>query len=217
MIKDISATVQDNPNEGKPEIEIRDVSETVAQEGIQKWINRTNNEVVYVKGDPIIDGENMYMMTTSGKAIEMEYFANNFIQMSDEEYNPQQFAEQEQQQGYGQHDIPLQQSYSLDQPLNSKQSFQGNTQQQHTAYSQAHPQSNPKEDLIKKILKKNPPTYEVSIRWDVPPVNELNMLMEYFDVTLDDIKQAIHKNIEIDYTKLDDSLKMMLLNEYQES
>ena len=155
-----------------------------------KWTNKINGTVVNVR-DAIIQDDNMIVITDRGQ-ISGEDFSRNYIQMSDEEYDmkgnvinstSQKPVQQPKVQPKPIQPAPMMFDEKFDlpepQPIKQYEQPQYNTQN-------IDSESN---KLIKKLFSKidSKPEISIDIKWADFPANELNMLMNVFDVTKEDI------------------------------
>ena len=166
-----------------------------------KWINKLNGTVINVR-DCVINGDEMLLMTDRGQ-MSMNEFSKNYIQASSdvydekgnvirkEELDPNTFISQE----------PVMETVAKQHPQQQVKMFSDTTLAKATPNKQqvnAKPsQESEKERLIKTIFDKTPtPELSVNINWTEFPLNELSMLINYFDVTKEDIANYISKTID---------------------
>lgn len=160
-----------------------------------KWINRKTGSILNVR-DSIITGDEMVIMTDQGQ-LSMEEFSKNYIQASEDIYDnnghkigtqkveSNEFIE-EAAEPAKQNEHPAMFS-EIPKNTQNSQSIQQNTKNP----------KNEKEKLIKAIFDKTPePVIDITIDWTTFPANELNMLMNYFDVSKKDIAEYLSKSID---------------------
>lgn len=161
-----------------------------------KWINRQTGGVINVRGSITDDAGNMILMTDKGQ-LNMEEFSKFYVQASDDIYD---------ESGKVIDSKPIQSNeikFSNDEPLEAD-SIWGNKNP-----GPGKPQQVLKNfDLIDKIFKKvdSKPKADLKIEWADFPEQELSMLVNYFDVQLDEIAAYIGK-----YLINEDLLKEALL------
>lgn len=159
-----------------------------------KWINKKTGETIVIR-DSIIDGDKMILISNKGN-IDFNIFSRDYIQASDEVYD---------ESGKVIKTETVKTSEVVDKPqridvssapstISLDEEFDENgTVIVPTQHKQEKTISN--FDLIDKIFKKtqSKPTASLKIDWADFPQNELSMLVNYFDVELEDIAQYIGK------------------------
>ena len=162
-----------------------------------KWFNRQTGKIVNVR-DSIINGDEMIVITDAGQ-IPMDDFSRNYIQASNDIYD-------ESGKVIGKEDINVDEFLAQNTP--EPVSFNNNTDnsilfskpfanQEKQQTNTTNKQENEKEKLIKTIFDKTPsPKLTVNIDWTEFPKNELNMLINYFEVSKEDIAAYISKSID---------------------
>ena len=162
-----------------------------------KWINKRTGAVINVR-DSIINGDELVIITDKGQ-ISMDEFSRNYIQASNDIFD-----ESGKVIGHADADpsivvesstpntvqTPMMSSNtaSLTKPLNNKTQQTNHTTEKETE----------KEKLIRKIFDKNPaPTFTIDIDWTDFPKNELEMLINYFDISKEDIAQYLSKKVDV--------------------
>jgi hypothetical protein len=166
-----------------------------------KWINKRTGQVITAR-DSVIEGDNMVVMTDIGQ-IDMETFSRDYIQQSDEVYDAPQTqnapgtsikeitAEDPTVMAGGVNplEVPLDQIPQSTVTVHEKQVTIGHY------------------DMIDKIFVKNEtePKIKFEIEWTDFPAKELQMLVDYFDVSIDDISKYISKKF-VDQQAIVDSL-----------
>ena len=146
-----------------------------------KWINKANGTVINVRDSFIDDSNNMIILTDKGQ-LSMDEFSKYYVQASDEIYNEsgQVIDKKEADVEEIVTDLvadPIYPVQSPNQPILNKQKPQLNNF-----------------DLIDKIFKKSSWNGELKVKFDSTvdfPEQELKMLIEYFDVKIEDIANYI--------------------------
>ena len=167
-----------------------------------KWINMRTGKTILVK-DTFTEGDRMTVMCSDGRMIPMSEFSRDYVQMDESQQNAQQPTAQVTQQarpaldesllmkGMGPRpaeptkmviDMPQDTSYAMDDICVDP------------AYAEAHNISVPVGEniLVEKLLEKcKAPVITVDLKWDNAPMNELNMLKTIYDVTDEEIVDAV--------------------------
>jgi len=151
-------------------------------ESIQgKWINKRTGQVINVR-DSVIDGDNMIIISDIGN-LSMEEFSNNYIQGSDDLYN-------EQGQVIGHQEMSMEEILAVGSPAQ-----QPMYEEIKNAYpvEEAQPKNN---QIIAKIFNKleSLPEPNVEVIWDEFPEAQINTLIDFLDVTVDEISEYIYNN-----------------------
>ena len=147
-----------------------------------KWINRANGNIINVRGSMTDDSGNMILMTDRGP-LNMEEFSRLYVQASDEIYDSA---------GKVIDSKPIEVNdvkFSNDEtPLVADDIFTSTNNTSNTPKLKNF-------DLIDKIFKKieSRPIADLKIDWADFPEKELSMLVNYFDVELDEISTYIGK------------------------
>lgn len=146
-----------------------------------KWMNKRTGKAVNIR-QTIQDGDNMIIISDQGQ-IPMEVFSRDYVQVSDDIYddsgkvvgheeatNSDIGAIEEYEKIYGV-DPLVPQATSTVAPINNEQ-------------------------IIKKVFDKlsSYPQIDVNIKWDNFPEAQINTLVEFLDVNIDDISAYIIKN-----------------------
>ena len=146
-----------------------------------KWMNKRTGKAVNIR-QTIQDGDNMIIISDQGQ-IPMEVFSRDSVQVSDDIYddsgklvgheeatNSDIGAIEEYEKMYGV-DPLVPQATSTVAPINNEQ-------------------------IIKKVFDKlsSYPQIDVNIKWDNFPEAQINTLVEFLDVNIDDISAYIIKN-----------------------
>ena len=159
-----------------------------------KWINKRTGETVIIR-DSIIDGDKMILISNKGN-LSFDSFSRDYIQASDEVYDTS---------GKVIKTEAVKASEIVDKPervdlSNAPQSTVDIDEENIlTSSTAANKKDNNKNisnfDLIDKIFKKieSKPKADLKITWAGFPEKELSMLVNYFDVKLEDIAQYIGK------------------------
>ena len=154
-----------------------------------RWMNKKTGSYVNVR-DAIMQGDDMIVLTDKGQ-INGPDFSANYIQMSEEEYDMKGNVIQ----GSSKETNPA----SQPKPKQTKPSSQvrmfddevNTTIQKPVKQKQVSNINQETESikLIKKLFSKieSKPEVTIDIKWAEFPANELNMLMNVFDVTKEDI------------------------------
>lgn len=146
-----------------------------------KWMNKRTGKAVNIR-QTIQDGDNMIIISDQGQ-IPMEVFSRDYVQVSDDIYddsgkvvgheeatNSDIGAIEEYEKMYGV-DPLVPQATSTVASINNEQ-------------------------IIKKVFDKlsSYPQIDVNIKWDNFPEAQINTLVEFLDVSIDDISAYIIKN-----------------------
>lgn len=146
-----------------------------------KWMNKRTGKAINIR-QTIQDGDNMIIISDQGQ-IPMEVFSRDYVQVSDDIYddsgkvvghekatNSDIGAIEEYEKMYGV-DPLVPQVTSTVAPINNEQ-------------------------IIKKVFDKlsSYPQIDVNIKWDNFPEAQINTLVEFLDVNIDDISAYIIKN-----------------------
>ena len=146
-----------------------------------KWMNKRTGKAVNIR-QTIQDGDNMIIISDQGQ-IPMEVFSRDYVQVSDDIYddsgkvvgheeatNSDIGVIEEYEKMYGV-DPLVPQATSTVAPINNEQ-------------------------IIKKVFDKlsSYPQIDVNIKWDNFPEAQINTLVEFLDVNIDDISAYIIKN-----------------------
>lgn len=150
-----------------------------------RWINKRTGQTVNVRNS-IMDGDNMIIITDHGQISMME-FSRDYIQASDEIYDESGKVvgtEQVTPEDYGQNEDWLQIQEAMQ---------NNNVGQQFNAAPQL---SNTNEQIIKKVFDKlsSYPKIDVDIKWNEFPEAQIRTLVDYLEISIDDIAKYIIKN-----------------------
>jgi len=150
-----------------------------------KWINKLTGQVINVRNS-VIDGDNMIIISDAGQ-IMMSDFSQNYVQASDEIYD---------ESGHVVDSKPVE----ISEIVNTEQSnFVGNNAMNPSIYQDVQNLNiveNENDKIIEKVFKKikNEPIISVNIEWDDFPESQLNTLIEFLDIPMDDISSYIIKH-----------------------
>ena len=188
-----------------------------------KWINRLSGEVINVR-DSIINGDEMMLITNKGQ-ISMEDFSRNYVQASTDIYD--EHGNVIGQEDIDPSDIVMTSKQKVNNPKINKATIDRDSKLQETTeeilpedMSQitsvnntdilhtpvvSNSNNNYKEPesektrLIKTIFEKSAqPKINIYIEWAAFPKKEIEMLMNYFGVTQDEIAEYISNTIQKD-------------------
>jgi len=143
------------------------------------WMNKRTGQKVNVR-QSVQDGDNMIIITDKGQ-ISMEVFSRDYIQASDEIYN---------ESGQIIDNKPME----MDEDLSAIMDYENNTS---PTYNQVPaPVINPNDQIIKKVFDKlsSFPEVNVEIKWDDFPEAQINTLVNFLDVKIEDISAYIVNN-----------------------
>lgn len=167
-----------------------------------KFINKNTGKEIFVR-DSIDDGNRMQLVLSDGTCITMDEF-QNYVQMSDEEYDEHgnmigiaKTSTLNNTQSKPSIDTDLLFAGMGEQPKERKEEIVvEDTPYGVTSIVQAAPvqnKVNPKLEMINKILDKSEaPEIQVLINWPNKPEKEFDMLKTFFDVTNEDIAEAVY-------------------------
>ena len=179
-----------------------------------KWINRLTGNIINVR-DSIINGDEMVLITDKGQ-VSMDDFSRNYVQASTDIYDDKgNIIGQEE---IDPNDIVMSSKQINNPKLKNAQQLGGDIQEDDMSQIMSvnntevnalttpvvpvqtqkaqEPQSE-KIKLIKTIFDKcSQPEINLDIEWAAFPKNELEMLMNYFGVTQEEIAEYISNSIE---------------------
>ena len=163
-----------------------------------KWVNKRTGQVINVR-DAIIEGDNMIVISDLGQ-IDMNDFSRDYIQQSDEVYEAPKIPQAPTatigeiikedptivSDGVNPLEVPLTQ---INNPVKQSKQNIGHY------------------EMIDKIFVKNEtkPRINFEIEWANFPAKELQMLVDYFDVSIEDISKYI-SNTFVEQQLIADSL-----------
>ena len=205
------------------------------------WINRINGKKIVVR-DCIQDGDNIVVMTNNG-VLPMSDFSKYYIQQSDEEYAPSNYLQDAKisnddmkelaAAGYGQSNA-LTEIFIPPHEREAAQKRQATTQETPRPVSEkpekaaAKPTKTAPENkdngagiteknLIDKIFTKtnSRPQINLTISWADIPKKELQTLIDYLDVDINNIIDYIYDNYVNDTIKgiIGDNIRKLICDE----
>ena len=159
------------------------------------WMNKRTGQKVNVR-QSVQDGDNMIIITDKGQ-ISMDVFSRDYIQASDEIYDDT---------GKVIDSKPMEYDDDLTEILNYE-----NGGDNSYAPAPIVPAVNPNDQIIKKVFDKltSFPEVDVQIKWDDFPEAQINTLVNFLDVKVDDIAKYIINNY-VNSQALSDSIKKIL-------
>ena len=159
------------------------------------WMNKRTGQKVNVR-QSIQDGDNMIIITDKGQ-ISMDVFSRDYIQASDEVYD---------ESGKVIDRAPME----MDEDLNAIMNYESGGNYNPQPIQQA-PKVNPNDQIIKKVFDKLTtfPEVDVNVKWDDFPEAQINTLVNFLDVKIDDIAKYIINNY-VNSQALSDSIKKIL-------
>lgn len=143
------------------------------------WMNKRTGQKVNVR-QSVQDGDNMIIITDKGQ-ISMEVFSRDYIQASDEIYD---------ESGKVIDNKPME----MDEDLSAIMDYENGSNGM-PAYAPT-PVVNPNDQIIKKVFDKltSFPEVKVDIKWDDFPEAQINTLVNFLDVKIEDISKYIINN-----------------------
>lgn len=144
------------------------------------WMNKRTGQKINVR-QSIQDGDNMIIITDRGQ-ISMEVFSRDYIQASDEIYD---------ESGKVIDNKPME----MDEDLNAIFEYENGINNATPSYTPV-PVINPNDQIIKKVFDKltSFPEVKVEIKWDDFPEAQINTLVNFLDVKVEDISKYIINN-----------------------
>lgn len=175
-------------------------------EGISgPWMDRRTGKTIIVR-DAIQDGDNLIIMTSAGQ-IPTEIFQNYFVQVSENEYsaasqgisNEVSGTQLLQQINVGLDDglkIDKASEITLDTPIGSQVSNVKFEPKNKTVSATEAPKLHNNMALIKKVFDKHniEPTIDFGIDITEWPVEQLKMLINVFDISVEEIAEYVLTN-----------------------
>lgn len=158
------------------------------------WLNKRNGQKINVR-QAIQDGNNMIIITDKGQ-ISMETFSRDYIQASDEIYD---------ESGQVIDNDPM----NIDEDLNIIMNYENNNGK--SIINEPAPVINQNDQIIKKVFDKltSFPEINIEIKWDDFPAAQINTLVNFLDVNIDDISTYIIKNY-LNNQKLSEAINNIL-------
>jgi hypothetical protein len=144
------------------------------------WMNKRTGQKVNVR-QSVQDGDNMIIITDRGQ-ISMEVFSRDYIQASDEIYD---------ESGKVIDNKPME----MDEDLSAIMDYENGNNSIAPSYKPT-PVVNPNDQIIKKVFDKltSFPEVKVEIKWDDFPEAQINTLVNFLDVKIEDISKYIINN-----------------------
>ena len=161
-----------------------------------KFFHKDTGKEIFVR-DSINDGVKMCVVLSDGTTMDMSEF-QNYVQMSDEEYDSQgRIVGKVKEEPKSNLDPNLLFAGMGDMPKESvKQSeeIRSVMKQIEEPRIEEYSKDNQKLEMIKKILEKSSePEIVVTINWQNKPEKEFEMLKNFFDVNTEDIANAVFR------------------------
>lgn len=167
-----------------------------------KWTNIHNGQEIFVR-DSFIDGDNMIVRTIDGNIIPMTEFSNNYVQSEEvDEATARSVIQQPvAPQSYGNIKPDFGEKVILKNDDTKSSNIKPNNLDQASQHVENHKEDKfedklfRKKTMIGKIFEKisTKPNIKLTFDWTEYPEKEMSMLMEYFDVSNDDIANYIYK------------------------
>ena len=167
-----------------------------------KWTNIHNGKEIFVR-DSFIDGDNMIVRTIDGNIIPMTEFSNNYVQSEEvDEATARSVIQQPvAPQSYGDIKPDFGQKVISKNDDAKDNNIKSNNLDTTSRYVETHKEDKAedklfrKKTMIGKIFEKisTKPNINLTFDWTEYPEKEMSMLMEYFDVSNDDIANYIYK------------------------
>ena len=167
-----------------------------------KWTNIHNGKEIFVR-DSFIDGDNMIVRTIDGNIIPMTEFSNNYVQSQEvDEATARSVIQQPvAPQSYGDIKPDFGEKVILKNDDTKDNNIKTNNLDVASRYVETHKEDKAedklfrKKTMIGKIFEKisTKPNINLTFDWTEYPEKEMSMLMEYFDVSNDDIANYIYK------------------------
>ena len=166
-----------------------------------KWTNIHNGQEIFVR-DSFIDGDNMIVRTIDGNIIPMTEFSNNYVQSEEvDEATARSVIQQPvAPQSYGDIKPDFGEKVILKNDDTKSNNIKPNNLDQASQHVENHKEDKfedklfRKKTMIGKIFEKisTKPNINLTFDWTEYPEKEMSMLMEYFDVSNDDIANYIY-------------------------
>lgn len=170
-----------------------------------KWTNIHNGQEIFVR-DSFIDGDNMIVRTIDGNIIPMTEFSNNYVQSEEvDEATARSVIQQPvAPQSYGDIKPDFGEKVILKNDDTKSNNIKPSNLDQASQHVENHKEDKfedkledklfRKKTLIGKIFEKisTKPNIKLTFDWTEYPEKEMSMLMEYFDVSNDDIANYIY-------------------------
>ncbi len=166
-----------------------------------KFFHKDTGKEIFVR-DSINDGVKMCVVLSDGSTMDMSEF-QNYVQMSDEEYDSQgRLIGKAKEQVKSSLDPNLLFAGMGEKPKEIKEDYSEQSEKIKSVMKQIdfedapviveNSEKNQKLAMIKKILEKSSePEIVVTINWENKPEKEFEMLKNFFDVSIEDIANAL--------------------------
>lgn len=150
-----------------------------------RWLNKRNGQMINIRNS-VMDGDNMIIITDKGQ-ISMTEFSRDYIQASDDIYD-------ETGKVIG-HEEVKHEDYAENPDWLQIQEMM-NTPHMHNVNQPKKPVINTNDQIIKKVFDKLTayPKINVDIKWDDFPEAQMQTLVNFLDISIDDISKYIIKN-----------------------
>lgn len=150
-----------------------------------RWLNKRNGQMINIRNS-VMDGDNMIIITDKGQ-ISMTEFSRDYIQASDDIYD-------ETGKIIG-HEEVKHEDYAENPDWLQIQEMM-NTPHMHNVNQHKQPVINTNDQIIKKVFDKLAayPKINVDIKWDDFPEAQMQTLVNFLDISIDDISKYIIKN-----------------------
>lgn len=150
-----------------------------------RWLNKRNGQMINIRNS-VMDGDNMIIITDKGQ-ISMTEFSRDYIQASDDIYD-------ETGKIIG-HEEVKHEDYAENPDWLQIQEMM-NTPHMHNVNQHKQPVINTNDQIIKKVFDKltTYPKINVDIKWDDFPEAQMQTLVNFLDISIDDISKYIIKN-----------------------
>ena len=150
-----------------------------------RWLNKRTGQTINIRNS-VMDGDNMIIITDKGQ-ISMTEFSRDYIQASDDIYDESGKVighEEVKPEDYGENSDWLQIKEIM------STAHMPNVNQPET------PSINTNDQIIKKVFDKLTayPKINVDIKWDDFPEAQMQTLVNFLDISIDDISKYIIKN-----------------------
>ena len=150
-----------------------------------RWLNKRNGQIINIRNS-VMDGDNMIIITDKGQ-ISMTEFSRDYIQASDDIYDETGKIighEEVKHEDYAENPDWLQIQETI------------NTPRMHNVNQPKQPVINTNDQIIKKVFDKltTYPKINVDIKWDDFPEAQMQTLVNFLDISIDDISKYIIKN-----------------------
>ena len=171
-----------------------------------KRTNIHNGKEIFVR-DSFIDGDDMIVRTIDGSIIPMTEFSNNYVQSEEvDEATARSVIQQPvAPQSYGDIKPDFGQKVILKNDDTKDNNIKPNNLDTTSRYVETHKEDKAEDKLEDKLFRKKTmigkifekistkPNINLTFDWTEYPEKEMSMLMEYFDVSNDDIANYIYK------------------------